>query len=218
VRKVAPDYFTEAMTYTHVSVLDEAGAGRTGMGLTAWGEVSVVEKVVGFKKIKFYTHENVGYGEVALPDIQMHTTSFWLTLPESEVSAMPWPRPEVVDGLRGMGAALHVIAAMTLMCDPHDLGHTLGDKSEETLPPGRDGVPGFDPTLFVYDALPGGVGLAEQLHASRAAILTRTRGLIASCPCNAGCPSCVGPTDGARRKEIALEILSRLQVKESAAA
>lgn len=218
VRQIAPDYFTEAMTYTNVNVLDEFGTGQAGAGLTAWGEVSVVEKVVGFKKIKFYTHENVGYGEVMLPDIQMHTTSFWLTLPEAEVQAMPWPRPEVVDGLRGMGAALHVVAAMTLMCDPRDLGHTLGDKSDQTLPPARDGVPGFDPTLFVYDALPGGVGLAEQLHASRAAVLARTRALITSCPCKAGCPSCVGPADASHRKQIALAILDTLQAREPAAA
>jgi DEAD/DEAH box helicase domain-containing protein len=47
------------------------------------GEVSVVEKVVGYKKIKFFTHENAGYGDVRLPDIQMHTTRFWLTVPEA---------------------------------------------------------------------------------------------------------------------------------------
>ncbi|MBI2894909.1 MAG: DEAD/DEAH box helicase [Deltaproteobacteria bacterium] len=210
VRKLAPDYYTDAMTYTKVHVLDEFGTGRSGVGPTAWGEVSIVEKVVGFKKIKFYTHENVGYGDVRLPDLQMHTTAFWVTLPEDEVRALLVPRAEVLDGLGGLGSALHDVAAMTLMCDPHDLGHTLGDKSDETMPPGKEGSIGFDPTLFVYDGYPGGVGLAEQLHQSRAAILSRTRALVASCPCKAGCPACVGPADGSPRKTVALAILDRL--------
>ena len=54
---------------------------------SGWGEVAVVEKVVGYKKIKFYTHENAGYGDVRLPEMQMHTTAFWLTVPERVVRA-----------------------------------------------------------------------------------------------------------------------------------
>src|SRR5689334_9932826 len=77
VRKVAPDYFTTAMTHVKVTVIEEERRSPVfDRGLVAaGGEVSVVEKVVGFKKIKFHTHENVGYGEVALPELQLHTTS-----------------------------------------------------------------------------------------------------------------------------------------------
>src|SRR5919204_6493718 len=93
VRKVAPDYFTDAMTYTRVQVIEEdqaRPAGSEGCGLAVGvGDVSVVEKVVGYKKIKFHTHENVGYGEVRLPEMQMHTTAFWLLFPEALVAALP---------------------------------------------------------------------------------------------------------------------------------
>ena len=82
VTKVVPDYFTTALSNRRVSVIDETARAPLGRAEVAWGEVSVIEKVVGYKKIKFHTHENAGYGDVRLPDIQKHTTSFWLTVPE----------------------------------------------------------------------------------------------------------------------------------------
>src|SRR5205823_3456102 len=91
VTKVSPDYFTQAMVSRKVSILD-VSASRPHLQCTmAWGEVSVVEKVTGYKKIKFHTHENAGYGEVRLPDMQMHTTSFWLAVPEALFARLPVP-------------------------------------------------------------------------------------------------------------------------------
>ena len=87
----------------------------------------VVDKVVGFKKIRFQTHENVGFGEVNLPVMQMHTTACWLTLPESFVTALPWQRPIVIDALRGIGKAVHLFGVSGLMVDPRDLGYVLGE-------------------------------------------------------------------------------------------
>ncbi|HEX6241052.1 MAG TPA: DEAD/DEAH box helicase, partial [Polyangiales bacterium] len=206
VRKVEPDYFTTAMTYTRVEVieeqettglrsaLDDSGAEPARAGL---GEVSVVEKVVGYKKIKFHTHENVGYGDVRLPELQKHTTAFWVLVPESVVESLPYARPTVIDALRGFGNALHTVAAMGLMIDPRDLGHTLGDRTEPDSPPGkRRGAPGFDPTLFLYDQVPGGVGLAPQLFAARDELMRRARALALECACSAGCPACIGPEVG----------------------
>ena len=232
VRKVEPDYYTDAMTYTRVDVLSEDDGAWVGLtpgaaGLAAGhGDVSVVEKVVGYKKIKFHTHENVGYGDVRLPEMQMHTTSFWLTVPEDVVRAQPVGRAVVLDALRGIGNALHLTAAVGLMCDPRDLGQTLGDRSDEDAPPSKSEGPGFDPTLFVYDHVPGGVGLASRLFFEREALLRRTRSLIESCPCEAGCPACIGPDVGVvsgaaqtqthrqyvPRKTLALSLLDALGV------
>src|SRR5690606_14995774 len=80
VRKVEPDYFTTALTYRSVNVLEQTQSGSLGRACIFAGDVKVLEKVTGYKKIKFFTHENAGYGDVHLPEIQMHTTSFWLTL------------------------------------------------------------------------------------------------------------------------------------------
>ncbi|HKU44388.1 MAG TPA: DEAD/DEAH box helicase, partial [Polyangiales bacterium] len=125
VRKVDSDYFTDAMTHVRVNVLEEQAGSELGRLHTACGDVSVIEKVVGYKKIRFHTHENVGYGEVNLPELQMHTSALWLTVPEAVVAAQPVSRPEVIDALRGLVHALYVIASVSLMVDPRDLGQTL---------------------------------------------------------------------------------------------
>jgi DEAD/DEAH box helicase domain-containing protein len=226
VRKVKPDYFTTALTYRTVEVIDPAEERMLGRAPIGHGDVKVVEKVTGYKKIKFFTHENAGYGDVSLPEMQMHTTAFWLTLREADLARLPHPRASVIDGLRGLGAALETVAAVTLMCDPRDLGRTLGDGGSDgdsaanldppselrprttnppegatagsrPLAPGRDPLGGrtgaFDPTVFLFDAHPGGVGLAPRIFERADELLRRAVQRIEGCPCPTGCPACVGP-------------------------
>jgi DEAD/DEAH box helicase domain-containing protein len=228
VRRVNPDYFTTAMTYTQVSVIHEdetaeLRCGRTRFLLAGVGDVSVVEKVVGYKKIKFHTHENVGYGEVRLPDMQMHTTAFWVTAPESVMRALDAPRPVIVDVLRGLSHAMHTTAAVGLMIDPRDLGCSLGDGADGCQPAQKQvGGNLFAPTIFLFDHVPGGVGLATRLYDERQAVLERTRGLITACPCEQGCPACIGPQttampdpndDPPGRKSLAIALLEVVGVR-----
>ncbi len=219
VRKVVPDYYTEAMTYVEVALLEESAVGELGTARwgAGWGEVSVVEKVVGYKKIKFHTHENAGYGEVRLPEMQMHTTAFWLTLPEARVVACPGGRAAAIDALRGVGRALETVATLALMCDGRDLGVALGDAAG----PGKDEAPrmasgvhggmkkGFDPTLFLYEHIPGGTGLSERIYEQREALVAQALDLISRCPCETGCPACVGPSEAALTVGAAGEPLTR---------
>jgi DEAD/DEAH box helicase domain-containing protein len=236
VRRVDPDYFTDAMTYVEVSVIEDSARGPAAAAAweSGWGEVAVVEKVVGYKKIKFFTHENAGYGEVRLPEMQMHTTAFWLTVPEPvcasfAVSALAGQagRAAAVEGLRAIGVALEAMAALALMCDPRDLGATLGATPDEAgdaaggalpaLPRKERGTPleGYHPTLFLYEHVPGGTGLAERIWEQRDVLLTRTLRMIERCACSTGCPSCVGP-GSATRKDAALELLGLLTGRTSA--
>ena len=228
VRQVKPDYYTTAMTHTRVSVLveDEGEPMEVGGGLrfaVGAGEVSVIEKIVGYKKIKFHTHENVGYGDVHLPEIEKHTSAMWFTFPESWVQSLAYPRAHVIDALRGIGKAMHLVASVGLMVDPRDLGHCLGDRNDADLPPskGTGTGPGFDPTLFLYDSVAGGIGLAPRLYDERWHLWRRTRAMVESCLCLEGCPSCIGPQvesgpDGTRdveapgRKSLAVALLVAL--------
>ncbi len=237
VRRVEPDYYTDAMTYTQLSVIEESATGPLVEPLdgvatsspvwpSGWGEVAVVEKVVGYKKIKFFTHENAGYGDVRLPEMQMHTTAFWLTVPESLVATLDHGRSAAIDALRGIGTALETVATLALMCDPRDLGATMGDSApdQEGDDAGVAAVPrkvrggpqrGYNPTLFLYEHVPGGIGLAERIFEQREALIARTAMLIQSCACKVGCPACVGPADfGAEvsRKSVALELLQRIVI------
>jgi DEAD/DEAH box helicase domain-containing protein len=222
VTKVKPDYFTTALTNRVVTILDESASLAHGRCTLAWGEVSVVEKVTGYKKIKFHTHENAGYGDVRLPDMQMHTTSFWLTIPEALL--VPLGRATAIDALAGIGRALETVATIALMCETHDIGQALGDKgpragADPSMQLGSPHPSHFDPTLFLFDHIPGGVGLAERIFEMARQLLFRARNMIASCACEQGCPACVGPpsseaptpptslTDGGR-KHAALRLFS----------
>jgi DEAD/DEAH box helicase domain-containing protein len=110
------------------------------------------------------------------------------------------------------------------MTDPADIGHTLGDRSEDRAAPGSSGASGsgvqfFDPTLFVYDRIAGGIGLAARLYQAREELVRRARGLIEGCECSEGCPACVGPVVGLldaqpsrSRKQIALALLADLRI------
>jgi DEAD/DEAH box helicase domain-containing protein len=212
VRRVEPDYFTTALRERTVSVLGVEARAALGAGPEAaesgWGDVCVVEKVVGYKKVKFHTHENAGYGEVRLPDLDLHTTSFWLTVPEAARARLAdrLGPTAPVEGLRGLATALEIIATLALMCDARDLGQAIGDAPGEPADPARPrGL--YRPTAFLFDAVPGGVGLAERIFERARDLCAEAVTLVAACPCDEGCPCCVGATlpaasDGAAGTEI----------------
>ena len=95
------------------------------------GEVHVSWRVSGFKKIKFYSRENVGFGEVHLPDHEMHTTSFWMTFREDMLFSLEFNRSQILDGVVGLAYCLHHLAPVYLMCDHRDLDRCVGDRSGE---------------------------------------------------------------------------------------
>ncbi len=131
VRKVDVDYYTDAMTYTGVRVIDDFDKKMKGKIIVEHGEVHVSRKVVGYKKIKFYTSENVGYGDVHLPEKEMHTTSYWFTIPWDLLNSLQLIRSDIIDGLAGLAYCLHHISAMLVMADIRDVDWCIGDKSGE---------------------------------------------------------------------------------------
>ena len=207
VRPAEVDYYTDAITYNHLRILDCFEREDLGKSRRAHGEVHVVEQVVGFKKIKFYSLENLGAGEVLLPEQEMHTTAYWVTIARALLQDLPLSAGEAWNGLLGLSYALQHVASLFLMSDPHDLSSYIGDESELEQPPAeRAGLnvasgeaspppflrPDFQPSLFLYDNYPGGIGLSPQLYELHGEILQKAGELIEACPCRQGCPSCVG--------------------------
>ena len=219
VRPVDSDYYTEAITYTKVTVLEEFDHLR---GAGTHGEVHVVSRVVGFKKIKFYTNENVGSGELDLPEQEMHTTAYWLTLPTVLVDSLPFAGDDRRDGIVGLGCALRQVAQLLLMCDRHDLGLAIHGDEGRPAHPNASGPAAVaheeEPTIFLYDNYPGGIGFSEPLFGLHDRLLAQTRALIERCPCEAGCPACVGPIGqtGPRAKTVALALLVAIGVPDTA--
>jgi DEAD/DEAH box helicase domain-containing protein len=206
VRHVDSDYYTEAIDYTQVKELETFDSAPVATALAAHGEVRVNRQVVGFKKIKFWTNENVGSGHLMIPEQEMHTTSFWLHFPEAFLARFPDLTPtEKQNGLAGLGNALRTIGSLLLMSDPRDLGMALTEDIAK-------GLKSFEPNLFLYDNYPGGVGQSAPLFKLRSKLLEGAADLLATCPCESGCPSCVGPVGevGERGKEAAGRILAQL--------
>ncbi len=253
VKRVDVDYYTDAIRYTQVRVLEiaatQSGSESTGTerlerpsiplapspsstSLTPFaslgsshshGDVLVRSQVVGFKKIKFFTNENIGDGKLELPENEMHTTSYWITLERPLLESLPFTVSERQSGMFGLLHALESVATLLLMCDRRDLGTAIGER-----PPAADSdsaspvvgaqhaapLPGtienftparmedaisphakefFEPNLYLFDAYPGGIGFSEPLFRTHALLVQKTRELISACECEQGCPSCVGP-------------------------
>jgi len=212
VKQVDVDYFTDAISSTRVTPLEEfarealkAGADRVH------GDIRVNTQVVGFKKIKFYTLENVGSGDLEMPEQQMHTTSYWLALSKEFMGGLPYAPAERLSGVLALSAALRSIATLLLMCDRRDIAWAVSDRS------GIEAGPEYAPNIYLFDSYPGGIGLSAPLFHLHHRMMEQTEKLISGCSCESGCPSCVGAPgeSGERGKEVALAILSRLKDDQS---
>jgi len=245
VKQVDADYYTDAVRYTQVRVLEIAATSRGAESefssaiSFSHGDVLVRSQVVGFKKIKFFTNENIGDGKLELPENEMHTTSYWITLERPLLDSLPFSVSERQSGMFGLLHALESVATLLLMCDRRDLGTAIGERppdasvgqtflsvrssldpsSSSDFSPTRmqDAVSAnakefFEPNLYLFDAYPGGIGFSEPLFRTHALLMQKTRELISACTCEQGCPSCVGPAGdlAPRAKEAALAILDRL--------
>jgi DEAD/DEAH box helicase domain-containing protein len=225
VKPVDVDYYTDAIRYTQVRVLEVAEEQAiVGPGARAHGDVLVRSQIVGFKKIKFFTNENVGSGKLELPENEMHTTSFWITVGRQLLRELPFGLSERQSGIFGLLYALGSMATLLMMCDRRDLGTAIGERPPSAASEinwedfavvpasGPEVKEFFEPNLYIYDAYPGGIGFSEPLYRNCQTLLQRTMELILACPCENGCPSCVGPTanQSERTKDVALRILARL--------
>ena len=208
VTRTHVDYYTDAIDYTRLKVLERFDGMNAGSGTCHLGEVHVVRRVAGYKKIRYYTHENIGYGPVSLPDQELHTTSIWWQLPQDVLERAFASRQAALDGFLGAAAVLHTVASVRVMAEARDLQKAVGSGDGAWFAtrdaqgrgqwrasdgsPSRDGER-YTPTVYLYDNYPGGVGLSDPLFRAQAELVRDARELIAACPCSAGCPACVGP-------------------------
>ncbi len=203
------DYYTDAMTKTHIEVLnvdetrhcEESRGTRDDEAIPTdnnvpsdrltrrkemtfrRGDISVRRETVKFKKIKFFTHENVGWGDLSLPEQEMQTTSFWLELPEDTSEILGMGKEKFGGCLQGVANLLNNITPLWIMSDPSDIRTVAMVRAPFTE----------KPTIFIYDNYPGGVGFSEKILNHADEILQACRRHLQNCPCKNGCPSCIGP-------------------------
>ena len=199
VHEVEVDHYTDAHTETNLKVLDVFENKALDNVGKAYGEVSVTTVATAYKKIKFHTHENIGMGNIHLPELEMHTTAYWIEFNEKIHERLKISQDNMGFALRALANVLGNVAPFYVMADPGDLRTVPMVKATFTK----------KPTIYIYDAYPGGVGFSRKLFYVHDDILKAARQLIQECPCKTGCPSCVGPEleAGENGKESAMQLL-----------
>ncbi|HEX6867373.1 MAG TPA: DEAD/DEAH box helicase [Candidatus Limnocylindrales bacterium] len=207
VHRIDVDHYTYANRAVTLKPLDIFADAQAAGGRRIHGEVMVASLVTLFKKLKFLTDENVGWGPIDLPELELQTTAYWLT---ADASRERWRRDELDVALLGAGRAIQTVAAIALMVDPRDLGLVTQVRSPHSELP----------TIYLYEAVPGGIGLSERLWARHDELVARAAELIAACGCDAGCPACTGPRlePDVDARALALRLLAELGAPIGAAA
>ena len=201
IRHVDVDYYTDADLNISLGLLDISKEKQLPCGAAcALGELKVSTLVKMFKKMKLDTQETLGFGQVRLPQTDMHTVGMWWTLPDHLVSLLS--NDDLQGAMVGIANLLAIVAPLYLMCSPRDISIIYQVKSPVT----------DKPSLFLYDSYPGGVGLAEKAYEMQELLLEHALSILKECTCLSGCPSCVGPEAevGKQGKAFAAEVLKEL--------
>ncbi|HNZ19258.1 MAG TPA: DEAD/DEAH box helicase [Candidatus Hydrogenedentes bacterium] len=183
VRPVEADYYTDAQIKVDLKTINTFRQETIGEVAKYCGEVSVTWLPSIYKKIKFGTHENVGWGEIKLPESTMHTSSYWLEFTEDVDKRLGLEQKELSQALGGLANTLRQVAPVQVMCDVNDIRAEAMLRAPFTQ----------CPTIFLYEVYPGGVGFSDKLFTHHKQLLEAAASLIAGCGCTEGCPSCVGP-------------------------
>ena len=197
IREVDVGYYTDADLTTSLKVLDEFESEPLGLLSRHRGEVLVSSIVTLFKKIRFDTHENLGWGPVTLPELEMQTTACWWTLPAGMEAK--YGTDDMKTAMVALAYLMRHIAPMYLMCASTDISVVYHVKD-----PFSD-----QPTVYLYDHIPGGVGLSDRVYEMNMELFVEARRMLAACPCENGCPSCVGAESVGGKKTL-IAILDEL--------
>ncbi len=203
INKVDADHYTDAQLKTDLKVLEIFDQDEKPNGATGYGEVRATSLVTMYKKVKFNSHENVGWGKVNLPEIELHTTAFWYRFPADIAPGLKVDNQELGDGLKATANVLHHVVPLFVMGDPRDFN---------ALPMVRAPLWGT-PAVFVWELYPGGVGFSKKLFRIYKDAAAAGIDLVRNCGCRSGCPSCVGPVMevGEKGKAVALRLLQWMQ-------
>ncbi|MFP6583643.1 MAG: DEAD/DEAH box helicase [Candidatus Hydrogenedentota bacterium] len=197
-RPVETDYYTDAQIKVDLKVIESFREEHIGDATIASGELSVTWLPTMYKKIKFGTHENVGWGEIHLPETTMHTTSYWVEFEEDCGEGLGLGKEELGAALNALGNTLRQVAPVQVMCDLSDIRAQANLKSPFSA----------KPTIYLYETYPGGVGFSDKLMSHHTRLFEAAISLLSDCACKEGCPSCVGTAleSGAHGKQAALQL------------
>ncbi|GAB6090286.1 DEAD/DEAH box helicase [Spirochaeta dissipatitropha] len=181
-------YYTDALVKRQIQVLEEFESRSIPGGELRMVDILVRSQASKYKKIRFHSHENVGYGDISLPEEEMHTRAVVFLFPPDSAAgkALEGSLPESQPGLIArLGYLMRNVAPVYVLCRSSDIG------TAERIRDPHYGVP----ALYVFDRYPGGTGLAEAIAGGIPVILRAAAELVDACGCEQGCPACIGVRD-----------------------
>lgn len=191
VTKSSSNTYTEAKVNVRTNIIKQLECSEP----FGWGESFVSAAPAMYKIIDANTHKVVGHGKIDFPEDQIETTSLWIKIPQKSLL-----RPGIQPAMDGLSYLLKNLAPIFLMCDSNDI-YVNTAISEPTL---------RQPAIFLSDAIPGGVGLAEGAYIAFTEILKACLEQLDSCGCREGCPSCIGTV----KKGIDAKKLTKYLIKD----
>ncbi|MBU9714843.1 DEAD/DEAH box helicase [Evansella tamaricis] len=180
VREVDVEYYTDANLAVQLKVLDVDMEKQLGNGTLEYGDMMVTAMATIFKKIKLESFENIGSGPIHLPEQELHTNGVSLSFHPEQMER--FDKKVVEQLLLGVAHVVQHVACVRVMCDKNDL-HAV---------PEVKAIHSEKPTVYLYDRYPGGIGLSESVYKQMENILQEAKNYIEGCPCEEGCPSCIG--------------------------
>ncbi|NCO41594.1 MAG: ATP-dependent helicase [Armatimonadetes bacterium CG_4_10_14_3_um_filter_66_18] len=180
VQKADVDYYTQAVTEPNIRI-DETELERDWrLSKLGFGQVTVTETVLMFRKIKFHSLDSIGFGNLDLPPIELETTALWIIPPLKTLNRVRDFKRIPAEGMLGIANVASLVVGLYVLCDSGDLGSVVDSSNTGS------------PTLFIYDKYPGGLGFAQKATDLVEEIMAASLELISECQCEDGCPSCVG--------------------------
>jgi DEAD/DEAH box helicase domain-containing protein len=174
-------YYTQTKELTDIKILKTERERSCSGVKVCLGEVDVTNTVVGFKKKMQFTEEVIGEKPLDLPPLRFLTQALWFDLPEAAVERVAEAGLDFAGGLHAAEHAAIAMLPLFALCDRNDIGGVSTPIHADT---GKA-------QIFIYDAYPGGVGIAEKGFEMIEELWSATLEAIRECPCQEGCPSCI---------------------------
>ena len=196
-------YYTQARDVTDIRVLQSEQERQAGTTTVVFGEVDVRRTVTGYRRKALYREDVLSDHDLELPPQEFVTKAVWWTLPRAEADRLRQAQADLPGGLHGAEHAMIALLPLLAMCDRWDIGGVSTAWHPDT----------GEATVFIYDGVPGGVGISELGYSVVERWWRMTRDLLRECPCTDGCPSCVqspkcGNGNEPLDKAVALHVLA----------
>ncbi len=178
---VEVEYYTEVRGEKETEILEVLQSRAGGAFTASLGRLKVREELTGYEKRRLMGRDRLGLFELSLPPLIFETVGLWILLPDALREMVLESEGHFMGGIHATEHAMISLFPLLAICDRGDIGGISYPMHAQL----------GGSAIFIYDGHPGGVGLAARGFAGLEDLLRRTADLLAGCPCESGCPSCV---------------------------